>query len=329
MARPTTARAVTPEPEAVSPDLALVTQSQTALDGFFRGLTTFFQDAREIEAAARTALTKAQALPAPTSATEDQAVQVFIQDCNAGKKAAEAHWGICATVFQLHKKLVAGRNRPVELREQAVALAQQKHNGYVDAERRRVAAEQERLRQEAEDRARREREAELKKAEEDALKLEAASADLSEREQDFVAHILAGVGPEQAALKAGYKDRYIGLRLLQRPKIEQAIEARRAAELLRQQTAAKAAAPLEVKVEQAAPANVIAMGSDRTTWSAELLDADAFLAAVLDPKTRTALGIPAAVVKIDEPELNRCAKDLKELINRWPGVRAKKTTRTY
>jgi len=69
-------------------------------------------------------------------------------------------------------------------------------------------------------------------------------------------------------------------------------------------------------------------GFDRSTYSAVVDDPDAFIAALLDPRTRTTLGIPADVATFDQSKMNDYAKSMKELIEKWPGVRLKKNTTT-
>lgn len=142
---------------------------------------------------------------------------------------------------------------------------------YEDAERRRIA-EAERVNREAQERiAREQRERELAKMEKAALAAEAGSDDLSDRERTFVQEVFLGNRPSNAAFTAGYKDpEKQAERLMKTPKIEQAIEGMLQARALRNQAAATAEKPIEVKKIEVESnlGHVSGMRSKTVTWTA-------------------------------------------------------------
>jgi hypothetical protein len=133
---------------------------------------------------------------------------------------------------------------------------------------------------------------------------------------------------ERAAQAAGFREPVkAAAKLLTSDKVIAAIAAQREARQIREQAAAKKEEPLNVDVQTVKPAVAKVAGSRSvTTKSAEVYDADAFLAAMLDPKTRTSLGIPTECITIDTAKLNDQARQLGDIINRWPGVRLKTNT---
>lgn len=327
-ARTATARRAPVEEPEILP--ALPEQQLTAGDGqtilsFLGGLVPFFREAQTLEASAREKLAKARlfTLPQPGDIDGDATLQAFIKECSADKKTVESHWSITSTFSQMHKKLVAGRQRAVTMLEEAGGTAQRLHNTFVEDARRR-AAEEQRRREEAERRRQEEaRQQELARLEAEALEKEAASADLSDRERSFVDLVFAGRTPSVAAKAVGYKPADQGERLMAMPKIQRALDAKREAELLRQQATAVKETPLDVQVDQVKPEYTKA-GTDRTTYAAELVNERLLIEAVLGGQH----GIPSDVLTINQVALNRYARDLREVLNRWPGVRLKKTTKT-
>jgi hypothetical protein len=322
-----------------SPDQQLVTTDGDKLREFLGGLSTFFKRAGELERAAKERLDRARQLTAPTDAASDEKLQVFIRETKTEITTAEEHWTITAVVHNLHRRLTSARGRttgkdskgiPIGMLDQAGAIAQTLHNRYVEDAKRKAREEEDRLRREAEERARQDRERELARLEEEAVKAEAASADLSERETSFTKLVAAGGNSSDAARTVGYKDPDAqAARLLKAPKIVAAIESLRQAANLRKQAAATAAMPVEVEKVEVRPDITRAAGSyDLTTWSGEVFDEDALVAAVLDPRTRATLGIPSDIVTIKATKINEYAGSMQELINKWPGVRAVKKTTT-
>lgn len=333
------------EPEVVgapvSEEQQLVSSNYDTLMSFLSGAAAFFRKANQLEAAARDRLTevqkfegdlKAAGVRIPRDADEDARAQTLIRSAKVGRQATDAFWSITSVLSKLHKATVAGRERAGQLDDQAAEIAQRLHNGYTDEAKRKAREQEEADRRAAEQRAREERDREQAELERKALEAEASSPTLSEREQRFVDQMVAGAfGPVQCARLAGYKnfDKVVD-QLLASPKIKAAIDAKKQAENIRQQAAAKREMPLDVQVEPVKPdiRRATPGGHDRTTWSAEVFDADAFMAAVLDPMTRTKLGIPANCATFHQVNLNEAARGLHEKMNVWPGVRAKKTTTT-
>lgn len=312
----------------------------TQLKAFLADVAVFFGKARAIEKGAEDCLKMAKAMPKPTTEEADVKVQRALVDVLRDIKVAEEHWKITTVISQVHRRFTAARGRvvgtdsknaPTGLLNQARAILQANHNSYVQEQHQAQKREQERLWREAEDKARLAREAELAELEAEALKLEANSPKLSEREQVFVGYLLAGQAPQAAAKLAGFKDPAVrGVLLDQSPKIQQALEAARAAVQIREQAKAIEEEPLEALDVADVRAAVTRYGglSDRTTHSAELFDEEALIAAILDPRTRVSLGIPAALLTIKQSVLNTEARAVGEQINRWPGVRLKKNTIT-
>ena len=315
---------------AESPDLALVQTDGQAVGAFLANIVPFFRKAGELERQAKDMLLAAQRITAPATSDEDAQIQVFVRSTTASRKQVEEHWSICQVFSGLHRKLTAGRGRATQPLEEAASVAQRLHNRYAEEQQRKARAEEDRQRREAEERARVAREAELADLERQALAAEADRDDLSEREQDFVQRMVAfpTAGGERCAAGAGYKDGFkAASRLLSTPKILEAIKARQQAIAIREQAAAVKEQPVEVEVERVRP-DVQKVGSDRTTWAGEVVDLERFRAAALDPVERTKYGIPADVLTVDGPKLNEYARSLHEQMDRWPGVRAKRTTRT-
>lgn len=322
-----------------SEDHELVAAEGTRLRTFLGGLVPFFKKAGEIERAAKERLDVARQLKAPTDAASDEKIQVFIRTVSTEIAGAEDHWSITTAVHGLHRMLTAARGRvtgkdskgnPTGMLDQAKQLAQNLHNRYVEDAKRKAREEEDRLNREAEDRARQDREAELKRLEEEAVKAEAASPELSERERSFVDLVAFGRNSSDAARSAGYKNPdEQAARLLKTPKIVKAIDAKRQAAKIREQASATQAMPVQVEKAVVQPDVTRAAGAhDRTTHGAEITDEQALIVAVLDPMTRTRLGIPADIVMINPTKVNEYGKSLKELINTWPGVRHTKKTST-
>lgn len=319
------------EPEVIEPhdpDLAVVETDGSVIAKFIEGIVHFFREARELEVKAVTTLSKARALKAPKSADDDSNIQTFIKQANADRKTVDAHWSICQTFSQVHRRLTSARARATDPLEEAARIAQRLHNDYAEEQRRIAAREQERLRQEAEEKARQDREREAQQLEAAALEREQASAELSEREQHFVRLVADNNQPPAlAAFNAGFKNQEkAAARLMATPKIIDAIKATRDAIAIRQQAAATREKPLDVRVETVKPAVGKAIGGsfDRTTHSAEVLDQDAFIAAVISGKH----GIPWDVLTVNQPKLNEYARSLQERINLWPGIRHNRNTKT-
>ncbi len=322
MARTAAARKPEVLPVDESPDVQLVTTEGSTIRTFLGGLVPFFTRATELERHAMQLLNAARLLEMPTNGKEDAMVQGVIKTANASKKTVEQHWGITQAVHSLHRKLTAKRAVAVQALEEAANTAQRLHNRYVAEEEARVRREDDARRREAEERARIQQEREAAQLEQAALDAEARLDGLSDREDLFVDHYHRHGNATLAAKTAGYKDAAkVAMKLLDRQKIKSAIEAKVTADAARRQATAVREQPLIVNVEPA-KADVQKVGTDRTTWSAEIIDATALIHAVIAGK------VPFDVLMPNPVKLNDYARQMEHQLDYWPGVRAKKTTRT-
>lgn len=323
-------------PEVVSPAekeaRELVTTAQQPIDRFFAGLVPFFRTAAQLEDAAGATLARARARTAPTTPEEDEAIQKDIRLAKDQGKDITAHWTITGTFHTLHKRLVAGRARGEKLAEDAAAINQRLHNAYVD-EQERKAREAARLEQARLDReAEAQRQRELDELEAAAVKAEASSPKLSEREEQFVSALTSNVigwrdNPIKAAELAGFHNPgTAAARLMGLPKIQAAIDSAKKAAAIRQQAAAVKAAPvIAEQAEVAAPAVSKAPGvTDRITWRGEIYDEAAFVQAVISGK----FGIPLDVLTFKQARITELAQSMNEGLNRIPGARAIKNRST-
>lgn len=323
-----TRKAVEPEiidvPE--SPEVALILQEQPAIVGWFNGLRQFFHTATELETDARSALAQAQTLMRPTTSQQATQMADLARTYKAGEKRIEGHWDQITSIFHgLHKRGVAKRKTGTDCYARAYEIANGHVNVFNENERRRVIEENNRLRREAEERARQDRELELQALEEQAVAAEAASADLSDREREFVrlftsvSGSTANNGPA-AARVAGYKKpENESLRLLKSPKIQAAIQAVYDGRAARQQADAVRQQPVIV---EHVTVQADTTGGDRTTWSCDVYDEQATIAAALagDPDL---IGLLA----IDRVKANKLAQRDHERIDLKPGLRHIRKTR--
>jgi hypothetical protein len=307
------------------PDVALATTEGQSITQFIGGMVAFFTDAKDLERRAKEDLSAARNWQKPTNKDEDAILCASIRQNAVDTKAIEDHWTITALVHRFQRRLVAHRDRAISTRDEVKQIGNNLHNAYEADERRRVALENERIRQEQERQAQAQRDRELADLENQALRAEAASPDLSEREQRFVDYYNGSNAPA-AARQAGFRGNHdeAAWRLLGSAKVIAAIEARRQAEAIRAQAKAVKQAPLERSTVTPVKEQVASRAV--TTYSAEVVDEDVFMAAVLDPMTRARLGIPSDIATYKQTKLTECAKALQENIERWPGVRLKKTT---
>lgn len=317
------------EPVKSEAELVVEEVARTVL-GFRDKAREFVRVAENMEQQARAAVADAERLKEhpPTTMEEDTAVQEQCKRSSAGKKATEEHWNVwCQPISRFHRFMTGGRAVTVDLWSKANAIQNDAHNRYVEQERRRVAQEQERVRREAEAQAAAVRAAELAQMELEAAEAEANSPALSERERTFADLALATRDSVGAARRAGYKDPSgAATRLLASPKVVAYMKGRQEAEALRRQAEAVRALPLEV-VETARVEPQITRGAgvrgDRTTVSAEITDPVAFVRAVMGG----AYGIPSDTLVPDQTVLNGYARSLGKLIERWPGIRLKTSTK--
>lgn len=305
------------------PELAQTQGEATGLTAFLKGLVPFFQAAAAMERDAKALAERARGWKTPTTKDEDAKLIEDVRAARTAKSSAGDHWEPVTSMFSnLHRRMTGARKRTIDALDEAIGTGNRLHQAWDDAERARARREADEQRRQAEAAAAAEREKEMADLEAAALKAEASSPDLSDREREFVDRLVQlgdGYGVP-AARMAGYKDPdKAATRLLATPKIQQAMEAVRTALAAREQAQAVAARPLEAVVAPTAGPQV--NSGDRETWSAELLDEQALIQAILDGNK----GIPTDLLAIRQTKLNEYARSFKTIINGWPGVRAKRT----
>lgn len=307
---------------AESAVLVPVQEESVTVATFLRNITPFFQTAGELERAANEALTKAKTWTLPTSLEEDAALVQGVKDVKATKKRLSDHWAARDVIFALHKKLVAAFQRAEKPLVEAESIGTRLHNEWVESERLRVQREEDEKRRVAQEAERERLRVEAARLEQEAEAAELASEALSDREQRFVAFVVAGKSDSEAAQLAGYKTpgaKAAQLRL--HNKITEAIDAAERAIELRRQAKAVAAQPVAIEdVAAETPAQVATTG--RTTYSAIIFNADAFVSAAV----KGGYGIPADCLMPNPVKLNEYARSLRERIDAWPGVRLSKKT---
>lgn len=305
-----------------NPETRLAKTEGDQVGSFLGGLATFLTGASQLETQAKERLVEAKALRAPVNGDEDEQIKAFVRMVRAERKQREEYFQIKLIIHRFHARLSAAFKRTDEPLEAAERIANQLHASYVDAERRRAADEERRLRLEEEERQRKAREVELAELEAKAVAAEEGSPDLSEREQRYLdVWFRNGGDAQRAAKEVGYRDPIVAAaRLTTSEKIREAIARREEADTLRRQAQAKREMPVEVEHIEVRPD--VAAGKDRESWSAELLDEAAFIEAVISGR----YGIPRDVLTVRMPALNEHARKMQTLIDRWPGVRAKRTT---
>lgn len=304
-------------------DLAPVQSEGLTIAGFVNGLVPFFQTAGQLEQQAQQTLATAKTWQRPTTLDEDAALVEAVKAVKAQRKTLEQHWSARSIFHSFHKKLVAAFDRANAPLEEAERIGNRLHNEHVEAERLRVQREADEKRRIAEAAERERQQAEAARLEQEAEAAEAASADLSERERNFVRYVVAGADDGRAANLAGFKNPAAkGAQLRTYTKINEAIAAGIEAKVLREQAEAVKAQPVAIEaVEVETKAQVATEG--RTTYAAEIVNAEQFVAAALTG----AHGIPADCLMPNPVKLNEYARSMHERINRWPGITLKKTTK--
>lgn len=199
---------------------------------------------------------------------------------------------------------------------------------YEEAERTRVRAEEQRQRDEQLRVATAQREQEQAEMERLALAAEGQSADLSERERAFVQRCYSSLGVDltsdrwlnAAAQSCGFKQDGYGVRLFKSPKVQAALDGLRQAQALRDQAAAAAEKPVEVKkVEVESNLGKVSGTRTVTTWTAECIHyrmfVEAFQRGVVDLETFLEMTQPS------ETGGNAKARAMHENLDRIPGWR--------
>lgn len=251
-----------------------------------------------------------------------EACRQFTKDVKALKRTVEAHYD------RIKRPLTDAKNTVLKMEkehlaplDQAIRVAERLDIDWVNAERERAELEAARQREENERIAREQRAADLAKAEAEAEALEATAADLSEREQIFVEQFVATNDSLKAARRSGYKNpESAAARLLGSKKIVAAIEAHRAALVLRLQAEAVERQPLDVApvVVETAVASV-AGTSLRTYYSCGEVDLLKLAQAVVAGKVSVLALSPNTVF------LNKQASALKDLFPQaFPGCQLAK-----
>lgn len=316
---------------APTSEIELTVRSAGAMVGeLMLKVGAFFRKAETLEERALATLEEAQRfkLKPPTTADEDLALQKFIVRTGVENKEIVEHWKITTAISKFHRTMTGKRGIAEKATDDANRIANDLHAAYVREEKRRVAAEEERLRREAEALEEQRRARELEALEAEAIRREEQAVDLTERERTFVDLYLVRGDGKLAAAGAGYKEpAKNAARLLTLPKIQAAIQAKKAAAAVRQQAEALKREPLLVEPAQEVKTNVVKLPgtTERGTHAGELLDEQLLIDAILSGR----YGIPPRILKIDTSALNQEARDLKEQINKWPGVRYKFTPRMF
>jgi hypothetical protein len=305
--------------DLIQQDIATVKSDAAVITQFLSNLHRFFTEAKALEDHAAQRLDAARLMAQPTSKAEDESIQIFVRDCADVRKQIVGHWSIAQALHHIHRRFTARRGKAEQMIDDAVVRATRLHTEYVDAERRRIEEEERKRRREEEERARQARDRELADLEAQALKREAASPDLSDRERAFV-DLMVGhdLSADVAAQRAGFKAEMAAGRLLSMKKITLAIKVAREAKAIRQQASATAAQPLDTKPLERVESQIGEAASDRSSWTG-VVDSEAeFIDAVISGQ----YGIPRDLLTINQKRLNEEARSMKKLLDRWPGVHA-------
>lgn len=251
----------------------------------------------------------ARALVVADKSTHGQA-KLFIRDLKGSiRNIEDFHKRTKRAIDDLKRTVLQHERDDVAPFQEAITIIEPRVIAYENAEDLRVQQEQDRLRRAAEEDARQRREQELAEQEAEALRLEALSGNLSEREEEFISRVVAGCLPEIAARQAGFKDPAgTANRLLKTLKIQNAIATRREANAIREQAIAQRAQPLTVRPVAAVESQTskVAGTSTRTYYSADILDADKLIDMVIAGK------VSRSVLLINQSWLNQQATDLKD-----------------
>jgi hypothetical protein len=308
-------------------DLQFIKDAGAGVLSFWKQATAFFKKADDLEARSREVLDLAKAITAPANGVDDENLQKFIRRIAVGKTTVVAHWdgsdtepGITKILHRIHRRITARRDVAVKLLDEAATIGNKLHNAYTAEANRRAELERQRLQAIEDQRAQVERDKELAKLERQALLAEETSADLSARELRFVEEYRLDKNAPRAARIAGYKQPDAqALRLIQSPKVIEAIAQLDKADAATKQAAAIRQAPLAATVVDVKADIVKAPGAkDRTTRTCEVFDEQALIAAVIAGHH----AIPLDILCIDQVKANQYARDFgKAVVDRWPGAR--------
>jgi len=266
--------------------------------------------------------TNAAALVVITGKDTHQRGLELIKEGKGLKRDIEEHWKRITRWLDARKDDVRAIMRDdLALAEPDMARLNTLVITFENAERERIRVEEERQRQE-QLRVENERRAREQAAlEEAALKAEQGSEDLSDRERQFVDLVFSGVHPTTAAERVGYKDpaRRSPI-LMATEKIQAAINGMEQAAAIRQQAAAVAEKPIEVKkVEVESRLGKVAGMGTTVTFTGECYDYRAFVEAFkrdeVDIETFCEMTQPS------ETGGNAKARALKENLDRIVGWR--------
>lgn len=261
---------------------------------------------------------------AVTDKTSHEAALRFRKDANAMQKEILAYYkAMKDPLNQARNVILDFEKQHTEPLARAIALVDARITGYVREqeriEREAAAAAQ----REAEAREQARRDAEAAEAEAAALKLEASSNVLSEREQTFVSLFTASpIRSIEAALKcakrAGYKDPAATIDRFLEPdsKIHTAIAHIDKAAAIRRESEAKQAAPIVVEaVAVDSEIAKVAGVSQRTYYACGDVDLKALILAVAED-IKSGDGTKIQALQANMPFLNAEARSLKEMFPR-------------
>jgi hypothetical protein len=193
--------------------------------------------------------TRAEELEVVDKQTHEDCL-LFLRGAKQVKRTIEDRWTrVKRSLDSFKRDIMDQERREIEPVDDAIRMATNEAMAYKEKEDRRVREEQDRLRREEEEKARIRRERDLADAEAAALKAEKDSPILSARERDFVdTYAYGNNSAEVSARHAGFKNPAdAARRLLDTPKIQDAIHATQKAAEIRRQAEATRQRPLDVK----------------------------------------------------------------------------------
>lgn len=304
---------------------AAVTEDAGRVVGFVDQLRQFWAHVTALEETAVAFETAASQRVPPTSRIEDAALVTEIKTAMDDRDRYLGEWGISTVLHRLHKAATAKRGIGESAYKRGLAALNGCHQAWERAEHERIHRERQRQQREHDAReraAKAEIEARLEAARQEA---EDAASDLSERERGFVQLVWNGTDKVVAARLVGYKDPEARATIVMAsPKVKAALkalgeEASAKHQAAREQQELAATAYASVAAAEVAQASAV-------TISGEVIDAAAFVAAVLDPATRERLMIPCDVLTVAQGKLTEAVRRLpRSIVDQWPGIQVKDT----